>query len=194
MKHTSLTLIAVIIGICCCSNCGRNRNSQIVEENLTEKPDPFAGVFRSKALQDSLDKFMNAIDSIPNPFGPTIYTVACTYNDVKKETDIVLTAEGVILTYGVLLANFNFNFKEDKLRILGARKVNGHIIAVCCYDVDEPEKIFNLDVLDKKLYYEHDYAPDESLCDIVRPSVRHYRLIGRDSLKVIHIGKSRYEK
>lgn len=152
--------------------------------------------FLSRKLQDSLDVFMDAIDSFPNRNGPVVYTVASTYNGNTKNTDIFLIAEGYILEGVFILTNFNFNYQEEKLRILGARKVNGRIIAVCSYDVAEPEKLFNLDVLDRNLYYDVYKKNDEATKDAitVRPSVRHYRLIGSDSLKVIRISKSKYEK
>ncbi|MDE5561589.1 MAG: hypothetical protein K2J00_07325, partial [Bacteroidaceae bacterium] len=49
-----------------------------VEENLKETPDPFVGVFRSKALQDSLDKFivesrkMKSSDTVHFPLYDTV--------------------------------------------------------------------------------------------------------------------------
>lgn len=192
MKQTICIIWAIMV--VSCIGCRERRNMPHKESDRKTDTIVYKPIFLSRKLQDSLDTFINAIDSFPNKFGPTIYTVACTYNEVTKDADIFLMAEGVTLVDAVILANFNYNFQEDKLRIHGARKVNGHIIAVCSYDVDEPEKIFNLDVLDKKLYYEHDYASGKYLDYTPRPSVRHYRLIGCDSLKVIHIAKSRYEK
>ncbi|MGM9763390.1 MAG: hypothetical protein ACI3ZQ_05170 [Candidatus Cryptobacteroides sp.] len=152
--------------------------------------------FLSRKLQDSLDVFMDAIDSFPNRNGPVVYTVDCVYNEQRKSIDILLVAEGYILEGLFFLTNYNCNYQEEKYRILGAREVNGRIIAVCSYDVAEPEKLFNLDVLDRNLYYDVYKKNDEATKDAitVRPSVRHYRLIGSDSLKVIRISKSKYEK
>ncbi len=69
-----MTLLAVIIGICCIGYCGGNR----MEENPKETPDPFAGVFRSKPLQDSLYKFigdsrkMKSSDTVHFPLYDTV--------------------------------------------------------------------------------------------------------------------------
>ncbi len=192
-KSIYIILASVAIS---CLGCRERRNETHEKPEVISDTVVYEPTFLSRKLQDSLDAFMNAIDSFPNRNGPVVYTVASTYNGNTKNTDIFLIAEGYILKEVFILTNFNFNYQEEKLRILGAREVNGQIIAVCSYDVAEPEKLFNLEVLDKKLYYDIYKESEDAINDAitVRPSVRHYCLIGSDSLKVINISKSKYEK
>lgn len=191
----SVYIILAIVAISCLG-CRERRNKSHERPEVINDTVVYEPTFLSRKLQDSLDAFMNAIDSFPNRNGHVVYTVDCVYNENTKNTDIFLIAEGYILERIFLLTNFNFNYQKEKFRILGAREVNGHIIAVCSYDVAEPEKLFNLAVLDKKLYYDIYKEYEDIINDAVtvRPSVRHYRLIGSDSLKVIKISKSKYEK
>ncbi|MBO5194175.1 MAG: hypothetical protein J6B62_04700 [Bacteroidales bacterium] len=190
MKESIYIILATVA--ISCLGCRERRNESHEKPEVISDTFVYEPTFLSKKLQDSLDAFMNAIDSFPNPYGPTIYTISVTYNECTKNTDLFLVAEGNILEGLSILTNFNFNYQEDKFRVLGAREVNGQIIAVCSYDIADPEKLFNLDVLDKKLYHEHVYNGTDAI--IARPSARQYRLIGSDSLKVINITKSKYEK
>lgn len=191
----SVYIILVIVAISCLG-CRERRNESHERPEVINDTVIYEPTFLSRKLQDSLDAFMNAIDSFPNRNAPAVYTVDCVYNEQRKSVDILLVAEGSILKGLFFITKFNFNYQEEKYRILGAREVNGHIIAVCSYDVAEPEKLFNLAVLDKKLYYDIYKKSEDDINDAVtvQPSVRHYRLIGSDSLKVIKISKSKYEK
>lgn len=186
MKHIGMTLLAVIIGICCIGKCGGNR----MEENPKETPDPFAGVFRSKPLQDSLYKFigdsrkMKSSDTIVFPLYDTIvYSVFLYWRE-----EIILTGQEQTLRFkadtGAIFVMDDEIFGEEEpfgkgeMRIVGAIRRGNEILALSCYNYAPDDSLINESAFDRGLWDKFWNSNNNPRCNaLAMAGSNHYKFI-----------------
>lgn len=176
------TFLLLLFMMCISCNIAVKKTSagQDVLEN------EFPKVFKSKVLQDTLVKFINAVDSFPNPYGPPIYSII--YDTHNSDSIISLYA------YGLIVGDLTIP-GETPLVPAGALEHKGKII-VALYDPNLSGSVysvidsaqFSMDIYKRHLHYEGPYYEWD-----VSPSVRHYQFSYPDSLQVLYIRKSKYE-
>ena len=125
-------------------------------------------VFISKTLQDSLCYFMNAVDSFPNPYGNTIYTI--TLCSDEPDTLISFVANGLIVRPMVFDKNGLWYRTSSGPSIVGAKKIGEKIVAI-------------------NVFFENVWDGWEAFS-----SERYYKLVGSKSLIPIKSRFSKYEK
>lgn len=82
----SKTFILLLFMMCISCNIAVKKTS--VRQDVLDND--FPKVFKSKVLQDTLVKFINDVDSFPNPYGPPIYSI--NYDTYNSDSIISLHA------------------------------------------------------------------------------------------------------
>ena len=152
-------------------------------------------VFISKTLQDSLCYFMNAVDSFPNPYGNTIYTI--TLCSDEPDTLISFVANGLIVRPMVFDKNGLWYRTSSGPSIVGAKKIGEKIVAINVFfeNVDSliDANSFNRDLYDS-LTRQRDEVDNKWDGWEAFSSERYYKLVGSKSLIPIKSRFSKYEK
>ena len=164
-----------------CFNFCINRNASETVELLAEQADPFARVFRIKALQESLDAFI--IDSRKTTFKDTLVFSICLYRSnstfIRPCTDTMA-----------------FSIMDDEVwsvedprgqiqpRIIGAIRYGNEILGLSYYDYSPADTIVNECLFDLQLWYKYkkSYGADESVNALKMASMNRYKFEHGDDL------------
>jgi hypothetical protein len=145
-----------------------------------------------------LDNFISTVDSFPNPYGPTVYTVAFCLDE--SDTLLCFAAYGYLLPPGRFdKQGYWYRQESQKGEGVGARRIGDKVVALNTYGIDSLPSIVNYDAFDLELY-QKEADRTQKILSLEHwdgwepiPSERYYKLIGKDSLLFIKARYSIYE-
>ena len=183
--YLAIPILTILLTFTCC----RHRGVSLTPiENESDPHDSiFLKVFKSSVLQDSLESFILATDSMPTPYGPPVYSITC-----RKEYRRIYVTIGAD---GTIMMSVN-PVDGSSAKPVGATIIKGKVISVDYTGDTSALSVMDssfLRMLDSSLYVKYEYLDMVSHCCNETPSIRQYHVVDMDSIELVYIRKSKHE-
>lgn len=194
-----LIFILLCLLLACCHNSSRHR-SNVAPTALTDTIDVFRHVFKSKALQDSLNAFLNGTEGllICDTLVYSVYMYKSYPIDIREGHFHTFKEDPDTLLVFNLSYNIWFAYDHDKpeeTTFLGAAIKGNKVIGVSCSGIHDYYDIFHENDYRQDIWQRH-HMPElmRRDCDInvFWPCSDLYKLVNRDSLVLLR--RHRYKR